>query len=100
MNQLLNKRYQLEKPLGRGGMAVVYKARDLMLERTIAVKILRENFSRSPAFQERFRQEAKAAANLSHPKWQIPCSGGYSFIFASLRGDGIRPPRGVNPLRC
>ncbi|MEA2008742.1 MAG: protein kinase, partial [Chloroflexota bacterium] len=40
---------------------------DLMLERTIAVKILRENFSRSPAFQERFRQEAKAAANLSHP---------------------------------
>jgi len=67
MDQLLNNRYRLEKPLGRGGMAVVFQARDLMLERTIAVKILRENFSRSPAFQERFRQEAKAAANLSHP---------------------------------
>lgn len=67
MKKLLNQRYQLEKPLGRGGMAVVYKAYDLMLERTIAIKVLRENFSRSPAFQERFRQEAKAAANLSHP---------------------------------
>ena len=67
MNQLLNNRYRLEKLLGKGGMAVVFQARDLMLERTIAIKILREDFSRSPAFQERFRQEAKAAANLSHP---------------------------------
>ncbi|MBS1249875.1 MAG: Serine/threonine-protein kinase PrkC [Chloroflexi bacterium] len=67
MDPILNNRYQLEKPLGRGGMAAVFQARDLMLERTIAVKILLENFSRSPAFQERFRQEAKAAANLSHP---------------------------------
>ena len=67
MDQILNNRYQLKKLLGRGGMAVVFQAHDLMLERTIAIKILRENFSRSPAFQERFRQEAKAAAKLSHP---------------------------------
>jgi serine/threonine protein kinase len=64
---LLNNRYQLESPLGSGGMAVVYRARDLMLERTVAIKVLREDFSRNPAFRERFRQEAKAAANLSHP---------------------------------
>jgi serine/threonine protein kinase len=64
---LLNKRYQLLEPLGKGGMAVVYRARDLMLERLVAVKVLREDFSGDPAFQERFRQEAKAAANLSHP---------------------------------
>ncbi|MBU0512217.1 MAG: protein kinase [Chloroflexi bacterium] len=64
---LLNNRYQLTERLGSGGMAVVYKARDLMLERTVAIKVLREDFSRDPAFRERFRQEAKAAANLSHP---------------------------------
>jgi serine/threonine-protein kinase len=48
-------------------MAVVYKAKDLMLERHVAVKVLREDFSKDPAFRERFRQEARAAANLSHP---------------------------------
>lgn len=65
--RLLNKRYQLLDQLGKGGMAVVYRARDLMLERFVAVKLLREDYSRDPAFQQRFRQEAKAAANLSHP---------------------------------
>ena len=64
---ILNERYQLDERLGSGGMAVVYRARDLTLERFVAIKILRENYSADPAFQERFRQEAKAAANLSHP---------------------------------
>ncbi len=64
---LLNNRYQVEGRIGSGGMADVYRARDLMLERTVAVKLLREDFSRDAAFRERFRQEAKAAANLSHP---------------------------------
>lgn len=64
---LLGKRYQLLQPIGTGGMANVYRARDLMLERYVAVKILRQDYSRLPAFEERFRQEAKAAANLSHP---------------------------------
>ena len=67
MPSLLNDRYQLQDMLGTGGMAVVYKARDLMLERNVAVKVLREDFSKDPAFRERFRQEARAAANLSHP---------------------------------
>lgn len=64
---ILNDRYQLEQTLGAGGMAIVYKAKDLMLERYVAVKALREDFSQDVAFRERFRQEAKAAANLSHP---------------------------------
>lgn len=63
---LLNKRYQLEDFVEKGGMATVYRGRDLMLEREVAIKVLREDYSRDPAFRERFRQEAKAAANLSH----------------------------------
>jgi serine/threonine-protein kinase len=48
-------------------MAVVYLARDRMLERSVAVKILKQDFSTDDAFRERFRQEARSAANLSHP---------------------------------
>ncbi len=64
---LLGNRYQLQKTIGSGGMAVVYQARDLMLDRFVAVKILREDYSNNQAFRDRFRQEARAAANLSHP---------------------------------
>jgi len=64
---ILNDRYQLEEQLGRGGMAVVYRARDLMLERIVAVKVLRRRYASDPDFRDRFRQEARAAANLSHP---------------------------------
>ncbi len=48
-------------------MAIVYRARDLMLERQVAVKLLREDYSRDATFQDRFRREARAAANLAHP---------------------------------
>ena len=65
--RLLNNRYQILEQLGKGGMAIVYRAQDTMLERSVAVKVLRESYSRDPAFLERFRREAKAAANLSHP---------------------------------
>jgi serine/threonine protein kinase len=64
---MLNNRYQIEGRIGSGGMAEVYRARDLTLERTVAIKLLREDFAQDPAFRERFRQEAKAAASLSHP---------------------------------
>lgn len=64
---ILNNRYQLEERVGSGGMAVVYRARDLELERLVAIKVLREDYSSDEAFRERFRQEARAAANLSHP---------------------------------
>ncbi|MDZ7843725.1 MAG: protein kinase [Anaerolineales bacterium] len=65
--ELLNDRYQLLQKLGQGGMAVVYQARDLTLDRTIAVKLLKKEFTGSPAFQKRFQEEARAAANLAHP---------------------------------
>jgi serine/threonine-protein kinase len=64
---ILANRYQLLQTLGSGGMAVVYRAKDLNLERYVAVKILRPDFSKDEGFRKRFHQEAKAAANLSHP---------------------------------
>jgi len=64
---VLKERYQLLEKRGKGGMAIVYLARDLMLERYVAVKLLRKDYSQDKLFQERFRQEARAAANLSHP---------------------------------
>ncbi|MGQ9833454.1 MAG: protein kinase domain-containing protein [Candidatus Villigracilaceae bacterium] len=64
---LLGKRYQLLEQIGMGGMANVFRARDLMLERYVAIKVLRQDYSHIPTFEERFRQEARAAANLSHP---------------------------------
>ncbi len=64
---ILNNRYELIKSLGTGGMAMVYSAKDQMLERIVAIKVLREDFSADLAFRERFRQEAKSVANLSHP---------------------------------
>ena len=64
---LLNNRYQLLERLGSGGMSDVYRARDLMLERSVAIKVLHDDYSKDAAFQQRFRQEARAAANLSHP---------------------------------
>lgn len=64
---LLNNRYLLEEPQATGGMAEVFRGRDLTLERTVAIKILRKDYSTNPEFRQRFHQEAKAAANLSHP---------------------------------
>ncbi|HJS17851.1 MAG TPA: protein kinase [Anaerolineales bacterium] len=64
---VLNNRYQLLERLGQGGMSDVFRARDLMLERYVAIKLLHENYSQDESFQGRFRQEARAAANLSHP---------------------------------
>jgi len=64
---LLNNRYQLLQQVGSGGMAEVFRARDSMLERYVAIKVLRADYTENDSFQERFRQEARAAANLSHP---------------------------------
>jgi serine/threonine-protein kinase len=64
---LLNNRYQLLQRVGSGGMAEVFRARDSMLERYVAIKVLRADYTENKSFQERFRQEARAAANLSHP---------------------------------
>ena len=64
---ILNDRYQLETTLGAGGMAVVYRARDLMLERTVAIKVLKPEAIGDPEAKERFIREARAASAFNHP---------------------------------
>ncbi|HJV44151.1 MAG TPA: Stk1 family PASTA domain-containing Ser/Thr kinase [Bacillota bacterium] len=63
----LGGRYEVEQRIGGGGMAVVYKAHDNLLNRTVALKVLRSQFGHDDDFINRFRREAQAAASLSHP---------------------------------
>src|SRR6187551_3961164 len=65
--RLLGGRYQLGEILGYGGMAEVHRGRDLRLGRDVAVKVLRADLARDPAFQARFRREAQSAASLNAP---------------------------------
>ncbi|HEV8239899.1 MAG TPA: serine/threonine-protein kinase [Thermoanaerobaculia bacterium] len=60
-------RYQLEQLIGQGGMAIVYRARDSVLGRTVAVKVIRPAYSEEPHFLDRFLQEARLVASLDHP---------------------------------
>ncbi len=64
---VLNGRYELHRRIARGGMADVFLARDSLLDRPVAVKVLFPQFAAEASFVERFRREAQAAANLNHP---------------------------------
>jgi len=66
-NQVFGGRYELGDQIARGGTAQVYLARDLLLDRPVALKVLISELSSDSAFVARFRREAQAAANLSHP---------------------------------
>lgn len=65
--KLLAGRYELLEKIGDGGMAVVYKARCRLLNRFVAIKILKPEFAKNPDIIESFRRESQAAAGLSHP---------------------------------
>ncbi|NLY92152.1 MAG: serine/threonine protein kinase, partial [Firmicutes bacterium] len=67
IGRLLGNRYRILELIGEGGMALVYKAECTLLQRVVAIKILRSQFSADREFVERFRREAQAAASLSHP---------------------------------
>ena len=64
---VINDRYEIRRRVGRGGMADVFLARDRLLNRDIAVKVLFPEFAVDPKFVERFRREAQSAASLTHP---------------------------------
>ena len=65
--KIIGNRYQIMESIGTGGMAEVYKAFDTFLNREVAVKILRAQYTDDEGFVSRFRQEAQSAARLIHP---------------------------------
>ncbi|MDR3584859.1 MAG: Stk1 family PASTA domain-containing Ser/Thr kinase [Desulfosporosinus sp.] len=67
MSKIFGGRYEVLERLGAGGMAIVYKAKDLLLNRVVTIKVLREQFVTDEDFIRRFRREAQSAASLSHP---------------------------------
>ncbi|HSK16995.1 MAG TPA: protein kinase [Gaiellaceae bacterium] len=88
-------RYELEELLGEGGMSSVYRARDRVLERSVAIKVLHEHFSLDPEYVERFRREARAIARLAHPnivtvidrgEWE----GRQYIVFEHVAGEDLK----------
>ena len=65
--KVLNDRYKILNELGKGGMAIVYEAEDLLLDRKVAIKMLRSEYISDKEFVKKFRHEAKAVARISHP---------------------------------
>ena len=91
---VFNDRYELHRRLARGGMSDVYLARDLLLDRPVAVKVLFPEYAKEETFVERFRREAQAAANLSHPNivaiydWGQQ-SGTYFIVMEYIEGRSL-----------
>ena len=92
IGQLLDNRYELLEVIGTGGMAVVYKARCHRLNRLVAVKVLKDEFSGDDEFRRRFRAEGEAVAMLSHPNivqvFDVSASDNAYYIVMELI-DGI-----------
>jgi serine/threonine-protein kinase len=93
--EVLGERYQLQEPIGRGGMAVIYRGVDMHTNRTVAVKVLREIYSTDPKFVTRFQREAKAASSLKHPHivqvYDYGQSGGnYYIVMELVEGKDLR----------
>ena len=98
--------YSLQRELGRGGMGIVYLARDVQLDRDVAIKLLPTHLARTPSARERFLREARMAAGLSHPNivpiHRVAEAGGFVFFVMSyvegetlgerLRTRGPLPP--------
>src|SRR5688572_8605717 len=102
----LGKDYRIEKELGRGGMAVVYKAVEIALERTVAIKVVPPDSANVGQAAERFKREAKLAASLDHPNiipvYRVGQAGPLHYMamkFVEGRAvDGIIEQQGALPL--
>src|ERR1700746_2415420 len=98
--------YEIQSPLGAGGMGEVYRARDTRLDREVAIKVLPESLTSDPDRLRRFEQEARAAAALNHPNilvvYQMATHEGVSYMVTEiLDGETLRERlrRGPIPLR-
>src|SRR6266478_1375214 len=93
--EVMGERYQLQDPIGRGGMATIYRGRDLRMDRVVAIKVLREVYSTDAKFVARFQQEAKAASALQHPNIvQVydygQTDGNYYIVMELIEGTDLR----------
>ncbi|HEY4397946.1 MAG TPA: Stk1 family PASTA domain-containing Ser/Thr kinase [Acidimicrobiia bacterium] len=98
---VFSNRYEIQRGIARGGMAEVYLARDQLLDRPVAVKVLFAEYARDPSFVERFRREAQSAAGLNHPHivaiydWGQE-RGTYFIVMEYVRGRSLRDVVQVN----
>lgn len=88
MSKLLAGRYELIEKIGEGGMAIVYKAKCRLLNRYVAIKILRPEFTKDEQFVENFKRESQAAAQLQHPNivsiYDVGKEGNINYIVMEL----------------
>ena len=92
---VLNGRYRLDQQIGEGGMAVVFHGQDLLLNRQVAVKILREQYASNDGFLKRFEREGQLAAGLSHPNiasvYDVGSDQGLQYIVMEyIRGPNLK----------
>jgi serine/threonine protein kinase len=96
-------RYEITRLLGRGGMAVVFLAQDLTLERQVAIKVLPPDMSHDPKLIPRFQQEAKTAAKLDHPNiipiYRVESEGGLDyFVMKYVTGSSLEQLLDQGPI--
>src|SRR5438445_4136968 len=107
VGEVIADRYELEEAVDHGGMSSVYRGHDRLLERTVALKVLHAHFGDDPEYVERFRREARAVAQLSHPNIVTVIdrgsSDGHQFIvFEYVDGQTLKEiveERGPLPVR-
>ena len=93
--EVLGERYQLQRRIGSGGMATIHRARDLQMDRVVAVKVLREVFNTDQKFVARFQREARTASALKHPNIvQVfdygQNDGNYYIVMELIEGTDLR----------
>lgn len=88
VGSVISSRYEIKEKIGEGGMAIVYKARCKLLNRLIAIKVLKEEYSKDEMFVKRFRAEAQSAASLTHPNivsvYDVGQDGDINYIVMEL----------------
>ena len=93
--EVLGDRYQLQDRIGGGGMATIYRSRDMRMDRVVAIKVLRDVYSTEPKFVKRFQREAQAASTLQHPNIvQVydygQANGNYYIVMELIEGIDLR----------
>src|SRR5579872_3651689 len=94
LQEALAGEYSLERELGRGGMGIVYLAREVQLDRLVAIKVLPESAAARPDIRTRFAAEARLAASLSHPHivpiYRVGEARGFVFfVMAYVKGETL-----------